>query len=285
MTYDWNAVRAGWESACKAVEAGLPTPRDAQLKKGGIGFAVRPVTVTGIPGTGKSVLYEALTGEVRGGSADSKRSPNVEKHHTTFASGSDWKTAKFAVLQGQDSKERTTELEEMIEGTNSPHGIVHVTCWGYNKIWEGSGEHAVERALRAENPSFSTEDVRAWHIEKETAAFRDLCEKLLFNNGNARRLKWLIVAASKADLYWERISEAADHYIPHDPNDESEFCTLLRDLTLARDIQVAVLPMSSRIITHQFLPGLPNQRAQLDDVERGPLGQHFTRTLQGFLNL
>ncbi|MEU3645456.1 hypothetical protein AB0E59_18890 [Lentzea sp. NPDC034063] len=284
MTYDWNAVRAGWESARNAVEAALPTTDDARLKQGGIGLAVRPVAVTGTPGTGKSVLYGALTGEVRSGSADSKRSPDIEEHHTTFASGGDWKTAKFAVLQGQDSKGRTIKLEEMIEGTNSPHGIVHVTCWGHNRIWESIGERAVDRTLRAEDPSFGREDVRAWHIEKETDAFSDLCTRL-FDTGNASRLKWLIVAVSKADLYWERISEARDHYIPHDPDKESEFCTLLRDLTSVRDIQVAVLPMSSRIISHQFLPGIPKQYPQLDDVQRGPLGQHFTRTLQGFLNL
>jgi Cdc6-like AAA superfamily ATPase len=283
MSYDWDAVRAGWESARHAADSGLGATGDAQLARGRFGLALRPVTITGSPGTGKTVLYDALTGNVRSGSADSTRSSDVERHHTAFRSGGDRRKASFAVLQGQDSKERTTALENMTENKKSPHGIIHVTCWGHNRVWESSGERAIEETLRREHPGFGTEEVRAWHLEKETAAFHDLCTRL-FNRKNAERLKWLIVAVSKADLYWERISAARDHYIPHNPAHESEFCTLLRDLTNSRDIQVAVLPMSSRLIAHRFLPNLPKRLFQLDYVQIGALGQHFTRTLQGFLD-
>jgi hypothetical protein len=167
-------------------------------------------------------------------------------------------------------------------GTASPHGIIHVVCWGYNKTWQRSGQREIDAALGAEDPDFDQESVREWHLRKEAADFGDLCERLIDQRA-AKRLRWMLIAVTKCDLYWDRIDLARDYYIPGGTGNESDFCTLLRDLAAETSIEVAVLPMSSRLIRHQFLPRLPPQLSRLDDEQLGVLLYHFGNTLQSFL--
>ncbi|NEE06488.1 hypothetical protein G3M58_08545, partial [Streptomyces sp. SID7499] len=99
----------------------------------------------------------------------------------------------------------------------------------------------------------------------------------------AKRLRWLIVAVSKCDLYWDRLDEARDHYIPGRARRESPFAALMRDLENETSLRLSVLPMASRLIRHQYLPGLPVGTSQLDDAQIGALRTHFGQELQTFI--
>ncbi|GAA0685526.1 hypothetical protein GCM10010193_44280 [Kitasatospora atroaurantiaca] len=283
MSDNWTSIRSRWESIRQAVDGTLPSPgMGAALGAGRLGLSVNPVAITGEPGAGKSVLYDALTQAIRTGDRDSRRSPDSEKHRTAFRSGSRRSQASVVVIPGQASEERERALAATMGGTASPHGIIHVVCWGHNRTWQRSGQRDIEEALRREHPDVDRESVRAWHLRKEADDFRDLCERIIEKRA-AKRLRWMIVAVSKCDLYWDRIDQARDHYIPGETGNESEFCTQLRDLADETSIDIAVLPMSSRLIRHQFLPGLPTQLFQLDDEQLGVLRTYFSDSLQGFL--
>ena len=282
MSGEWDGIRSRWEGVRRAVDEADHASGAAGLGRGRLGLSMNPVAVTGEAGSGKTVLYDALVQAIRTGDRDSTRSPASEKHRTVFRSGSRRAQASVVVVPGQASEEREHDLSVTMDGTASPHGIIHVVCWGHNRVWQASGQRAVEEALRAENPGIDQEAVRHWHLRKEVEDFRDLCERIVERRG-ARRLRWMLIAVTKCDLYWDRIEAARDYYIPGGRGGESEFCALLRGLAAETSIGIAALPMSSRLIRHQFLPRLRPQLFQLDDTQLGVLRTHFAGTLRGFL--
>jgi hypothetical protein len=283
MFADWDKVRSRWEMIRHAVDGRYQVSSTRSVfGRGKVSLAMNPVAVTGEPGAGKTVLYDALIQAIRTGDKDSVRSPDSEQHRTTFHSGSRRAKASVVVIPGQQSEEREQALSATMSGRASPHGIVHVVCWGHNRVWHRTGERAIEEALLAKDPDFDQELVREWHLSKEVEDFRVLVEGII-QQRYARRLRWMIIAVTKCDLYWDRIELARDYYVPGGFQNESEFCALLRDLVDETSIEIAVLPMSSRLIRHQPLPKLPPQLCQLDDEQLGIIRAHFSDVLQGFL--
>lgn len=282
MSDEWDSLRSRWENTRQAVDDALLPSGGAALGRGRISLSMNPVAVTGEAGAGKTVLYDALVQGIRTGDRDSTRSRDREEHRAVFASGSRRSQASVEIIPGQESKARDLAKAATMEGTASPHGIIHVACWGHNRVWQLGEQRAIDDTLRAELPAVDLEAVRAWHLRKELTGFQHLCEEII-EGRVATRLRWLIVAVTKCDLYWDRIDEARDYYLPGGSRNESEFAATLRELVASTSIEVAVLPMSSRLIRHQFLPRLRPQFFQLDDTQLGVLRVHFSDTLQRLL--
>ncbi|MEU2144097.1 MULTISPECIES: hypothetical protein [Streptomyces albovinaceus subgroup] len=275
----WENTRSRWESVRHAVDGGGPGAAvGAATLHGRLGLSVNPIAVTGEAGAGKSVLYDALTQSIRTGDGDSSRSPDIEKHATVLRSGSRRTRAAVTVIPGQLSTQRERALHDTMRGTASPQGIVHVVCWGHNRIWQRGAQCDVHDALAADGV-VDQEAVRGWHLRKEAADFRLLVDAII-DGQLATRLRWLVVVVSKTDLFWDRLDEARDHYIPGPPGRESPFAALLRDLENETSLRLSVLPMASRLIRHQFLPGLPAGTSQLDDTQIGALRTHLGQELQ-----
>ncbi|MFJ9319665.1 hypothetical protein [Streptomyces globisporus] len=275
----WENTRSRWESVRHAVDGGGPGAAvGAATLHGRLGLSVNPIAVTGEAGAGKSVLYDALTQSIRTGDGDSSRSPDIEKHATVLRSGSRRTRAAVTVIPGQLSTQRERALHDTMRGAASPQGIVHVVCWGHNRIWQRGAQRDVHDALTADGV-VDQEAVRGWHLRKEAADFRLLVDAII-DGQLATRLRWLVVVVSKTDLYWDRLDEARDHYIPGPPGRESVFAALLRDLENETSLRLSVLPMASRLIRHQFLPGLPARTSQLDDTQIGALRTHLGQELQ-----
>ncbi|MEU2906595.1 hypothetical protein ABZ771_27505 [Streptomyces globisporus] len=275
----WENTRSRWESVRHAVDGGGPGAAvGAATLHGRLGLSVNPIAVTGEAGAGKSVLYDALTQSIRTGDGDSSRSPDIEKHATVLRSGSRRTRAAVTVIPGQLSTQRERALHDTMRGAASPQGIVHVVCWGHNRIWQRGAQRDVHDALAADGV-VDQEAVRDWHLRKEAADFRLLVDAII-DGQLATRLRWLVVVVSKTDLFWDRLDEARDHYIPGPPRRESPFAALLRDLENETSLRLSVLPMASRLIRHQFLPGLPAGTSQLDDTQIGALRTHLGQELQ-----
>ncbi|MFD8441223.1 hypothetical protein ACFV11_01260 [Streptomyces globisporus] len=275
----WENTRSRWESVRHAVDGGGPGAAvGAATLHGRLGLSVNPIAVTGEAGAGKSVLYDALTQSIRTGDGDSSRSPDIEKHATVLRSGSRRTRAAVTVIPGQLSTQRERALHDTMRGAASPQGIVHVVCWGHNRIWQRGAQRDVHDALAADGV-VDQEAVRGWHLRKEAADFRLLVDAII-DGQLATRLRWLVVVVSKTDLFWDRLDEARDHSIPGPPRRESPFAALLRDLENETSLRLSVLPMASRLIRHQFLPGLPAGTSQLDDTQIGALRTHLGQELQ-----
>jgi hypothetical protein len=289
----WSGARARWESVRDAVESG-GAPDNAEVgvfaPEGAPGIAINPIAVTGIAGGGKSVFYDALVQAIRSGDRDRTRSREIEKHRVRFGRGRWQQRAAVAVIPGQESQERESSLDETMRRDASPHGLVYVTCWGHNRIWQRSDQREVTDQLTADGKPLTVEAVRQWHLDKELLDFRTLVDEII-DGQLARRLRWMIVAVSKVDLYWDRLDEARDYYLPGGPKtylpDGREkpvpFAQLLTDLELETSLRLTVLPMASRLIRHTVLPELPKLTSQLDDAQLGVLRDNFGGALQRFI--
>ncbi|MBW3702926.1 hypothetical protein DTB58_01835 [Streptomyces griseus] len=277
----WENTRSRWESVRHAVDGGPAAGVVAATLHGRPGLSVNPIAVTGEAGVGKSVLYDALTQSIRTGDHDSSRSPDIEKHATVLRFGSRRTRAAVTVIPGQLSTQREKALQDTMRGDASPHGIVHVVAWGHNRIWQRASQRDVHAALVADG-DVDQEAVRNWHRRKEVADFRLLVDEIIEGQA-AQRLRWLIVAVSKCDLYWDRLDEARDYYIPGQAPRESPFALLMRDLENETSLRLSVLPMVSRLMRHQYLPGLPLGTSQLDDAQIGALRTYFGQELHSFI--
>ncbi|MFJ4094854.1 hypothetical protein ACIPYS_24975 [Kitasatospora sp. NPDC089913] len=287
MTDVWDDLRRRWQDAYEAVENGDDEDDEGvRLTPTGLGASVNPIAVLGEPGAGKTVLYKSLSLAYRGGASDSTISPRPEKHQSLLRiDGAKQLRLSVVVIPGQASHEREQAMRETMLGDASPRGIIYVTCWGHNRIWHRGVQQEVQETLEYEHGTVTAEDLREWHLEKERADFRELVYRII-DKEVAKRLEWLAVVVSKADLYWDRLDEARDYYIPGGPGGpgaESRFCRLMRDLEKETRLRIAVVPMSSRLIRYKPLPGLGAQRSLLDDPQLGPLRRNLGRTVQELL--
>lgn len=278
MSVNWDEVRSRWN--CVRGDVGRRhLPSDEHATRGRFGLAVNPVAITGEAGAGKSELADALVRTYVSG--ERKRSPDSEDRRAMLGIGAHRTRVSIKVIPGQESVQRAAALAETMEGGASPHGVIHVVCWGHTRIWKHSGQRVIGEQLRAEEADVDRESVRRWHLRDEVAEFKTLCDRLIDAN-SATRLRWLIIAVSKADLYWDRIDEACDYYIPGG-SAESAFTALMRDLAEETSLELGVLPMSSRLVNHDFLAGQPSSSPLLDELQRDILRSHFTAELRARL--
>ncbi|MFE1171130.1 hypothetical protein [Streptomyces sp. NPDC058773] len=288
MSDNWDVIRASWDATARAVGgAGRRPVGEFLARRAGFGLARHAVALTGEPGAGKTVLFDALSQEVRLGDTEKGRSPDREEGHRNFLLGSLRVRVSVMVVPGQESVQRERALNRTLSGRTSPQGIIHVVCWGYNKMWDRRGQQAMERGVRDSAGTLSPDALRAWHLEKELTDFEDLCDRITQTRAAERSLRWLLVAVTKSDLYWDGIDEARDYYIPGGsavPSaGESGFCTALRDLADHNDLRIAVVPMSAQLIRHTFSETLAPQLSRLDSVGVGELRDGFYRTLKELL--
>ncbi|MFI5802630.1 hypothetical protein [Streptomyces sp. NPDC051561] len=288
MADTWDEIRAHWDSAVQLVDSDRSrSTEEFGAVSGGLGLSQYPVALTGEPGAGKSVLFDALSGLVGVGDVESRRSPDREEGHRTFLLGARKVRISGVVVPGQESIQRERAMNLILSEKTSAQGLIHVVCWGHNKVWDRTGQRALERNVRAPDGTISPDRTREWHLEKELADFEKLCDRIMETGAATRSLRWVIVAVTKTDLFWDRIDEARDYYIPGSglsrqyQSAESGFCAMLRDLIDHNDrLRVAVLPMSSQLIRHSFSDSLRPRFSQIDSVGVGRLREGFYRSLQ-----
>jgi hypothetical protein len=268
----WDKSRDHWLKAVDAAEgAELGSERAAPATMRSAWNLFRsetPVAVTGLRGGGKSMLYDSLQGKVnlvdypvRG------RSKDVESHKSIIRMNDDKARVRAVVIPGQESEQRNIAVDRYFSESRFPAGVIHVVCWGYNRIWEASERRTVRRDLAARQGPVDLDGILDWNRDKELEDFRDTCALLIDTwGGNNRPVGWLIIAVAKADLYWQQQDTACDYYIPHDhvPSDaeapkESEFCGELRKLVNslgATRLRLAVVPVSCYPERYLFESGI-----------------------------
>ncbi|WP_327415341.1 hypothetical protein [Streptomyces sp. NBC_01233] len=293
MSDNWDEARAGWDAAVRAADATgrrRSSSGEFQAGRAGPGLVRHTLAFTGESGAGKTMLFGALSeGGARLGGQETTKSLTAELGHRSLILGSLRIRVSALVVPGQVAQERDRAMNRILSEHTSPKGIVHVVCWGHNKVWNRSNQNVLERAARDSSGALTPESIRAWHLEKELADFEQLCDRINETRAAERSLRWLVVAVSKADLYWDRIEEVRDYYIPgsdastQPPAGESGFCTALRDLADQTGIQIAVVPISSQLLRHTFSDSLRPEFSQLDSTGVGALLGHFYRTLKELL--
>jgi hypothetical protein len=285
LTAAWDEARDVWGTVAATVEHHrqwmIPSLRARRLW---LRRANVPVVVTGLAGTGKTVLRDALLGRSGGLDYRTERSADWERDRVLFRAKAASARVGLLVVPGQDSTERERAIEAAAGGRNAPVGWVHVVSWGYHEIWRGEVDKGLAE-LDWEPGRSGNDTVRAYFLQREIDDFRDVCD-LIKRPAVQDRLEWLVIAVAKCDLFWDRLDEARDHYLPSAAGPVTGFHDELNGLTAGdRRVppQIMVVPFSGSPQSHRYHETLPPTPARLDDVQARALRNGFYDVLRRLL--
>jgi len=145
------------------------------------------VVVTGLPGAGKSVLFDHLSGS---GFKESYRLPGPSPHLERKKAHGD----RFLVIPGQDSAERLEALDRQVAGNKTLTGLVYVACNGYVTTRRAEAKEVLETEL-------SLERYAALQREREADDLRQVGQFFRRSIREKRRRTWILVVLNKYDLY------------------------------------------------------------------------------------
>ncbi|MCQ1056919.1 hypothetical protein LRP52_02390 [Photobacterium sp. ZSDE20] len=164
------------------------------------------VVVTGVAGAGKSVLTLCQHGEVKDHEWEEPgTSTEAEKKAITVG---EW-TQIFTVVPGQEIAAREAALDEAFNKHKNLEGVVHVVDWGFTSVRSS----VTEQKLR--DAGYDTlEALRDYNLQRELEEFKKVANLIATACATGRGPKWITIAVSKADLYFDKLDDAKMYYYP-----------------------------------------------------------------------
>ncbi len=189
-------------------------------------FGKRRFVFTGLSGVGKSVLCDFLTGKgFEQGYLPPQPSQSVEKGKLSKTLKKDKPRIAISVLPGQDDFPRLQGLDEIFLGKKGVDGVIHVVSNGF--IDERSS--VTREFLIKENRLQTIQQFRQYQLKKELADLDATCEIIRKSIHKHQKPKWLLVAVTKADLFYDKLEVARVYY---SPNGKSKFAKRLKELQI-----------------------------------------------------
>lgn len=178
------------------------------------------IAFTGMSGAGKTVLFDHLRGDAfKQGYQPPATSESVEKGKIL----SPKQRLSAFVLPGQDESPRRQGIEDIFLSKKGVDGVVHVVSNGFIDI----RSRVARESLIKDTKLTTIEDFRQAQLKRELSDLDDVCNILRTSIQKHRKPKWLLIAVTKADLFYDKIAEAEEYYSPHG---NSEFVERLRTL-------------------------------------------------------
>lgn len=177
-------------------------------------IAGNQVGVAGLPGTGKSVLFDHLSGDgFKPNYQPPTQSSGIEK---TRVHGD-----RFFVIPGQDSAERLSTLDHNIADNTRLAGLVYVVCNGLVQTRRPEARSVVESQV-------TLDEYCKLQRKREVEDLTEVGRFLRRSVRSKRRKIWIAVVVNKFDLFsGEAVSGAVrSHY----QEGESEFTETLSEL-------------------------------------------------------
>lgn len=189
-------------------------------------FGKKRIVFTGLSGVGKSVLLDFLTGKgFEQGYQPPKPSQSVEKGKLSKRLKTDKPRMAISVLPGQDDFPRLQGLDEIFLGKKGVDGVIHVVSNGF--IDERSS--VAKSSLIKESGLETIEQFRQYQLKKELTDLDETCEIIRKSIHKHQKPKWLLVAVTKADLFYDKLDEAREYY---SPSSKSKFAKRLKELQI-----------------------------------------------------
>jgi hypothetical protein len=175
-----------------------------------------PIVVAGLSGTGKSVLAGYLSGRIQPGHSHlPHRSEKREQGRCMTENG----RIAISVWPGQDSPARAQAMRETLKGSKTV-GLVYVVSNGLTYLWE---PHA--QTMWARKGVDSIEKYQKYQRALEVRDFEQVTTS--FKQMALDKASWMMVAVTKADLWWDRVADCAEFY---EFNEKSPFVKATNDL-------------------------------------------------------
>jgi GTPase SAR1 family protein len=163
------------------------------------------LVVTGMPGVGKTVLFDHLTGK---GFAPGYTLPSSSYNAEAGKVRQSGKRVYLTVVPGQASPQRTDSLVQALEGKEPVDGIVHVTCNGYVSL------RSAEAGAALRESGLTLDEYRRRGLALEIEDFNETADAIRRSVWKHRNRPWVVVAVDKLDLFSSQpeMLEAHKHY-------------------------------------------------------------------------
>lgn len=179
------------------------------------------VVFTGMPGVGKTVLFDYLMGK---GYTPGYKPPGKSRSAEHGKRSEDTQKIALSTIPGDISRPRYDAIDKLILGKRPPDGIIHVVANGFAVI-----QHDDARAALIGSGGFDTiEEFRTFQREGEIEDLKEVCDKLRQAQHKHHKPSWLIVAVTKADLFPNELEQARKLY---SPSGNSDSVAPLRELS------------------------------------------------------
>lgn len=163
------------------------------------------IVVTGMPGAGKSMLVSQMHEHTRDLADLLPESTGVEVKAISLG---DW-TKLVRVLPGQTGYRVSGELEAYYEN-DSLEGVVHVVDFGYTSPRDQVVSHEL---INSDNLD-SISKLRERNLLLELDALKNELSNIRKLLSTSRKLKWMVIAVNKVDLFAADSIQALSHYHP-----------------------------------------------------------------------
>jgi hypothetical protein len=284
----WQSARDRWRASVDLV----PTPerrvRARQMWRYSLRRTDIPIAITGMRGTGKTTLRNAIAGRVNHGYIPPGRSLALERDKLILLGADDRLRSSVYVLPGQISDRRAEGLDRLFGGGRYPAGVIHVVAWGYNMPWSDPERRALRSELADDHQNVDLEAIRRTQLVEELEDFAGTCS-LLKDSWQHKSDVWLIVALAKCDLYWPQAADAGRYYLPDEADTPTPFFTELRGLVNhlgeANLARVAVLPVCPYPAEYQFDQLVETRTPSLDFRQSSILMEQFLTVIGEFCGI
>jgi len=218
------------------------------------------LAITGMPGTGKSVLLDHLSGEaLRSDYSPPERSAQVERE-TLHKKG---QRLALAAIPGQKASNRMRAVDELFLGKIPVRGVLHVVSFGYTETRSSFAIEAMEDTRLT--------DLRKARLEEELADLQETCSAVRAAWTRRREPIWLLVAVNKVDLYSDddALAEARHRYSPAAASDFSRILQELQSQVGSDNFSWEAIPTCSWL--EDFVWGDERIQSRLDVGQRNDL--------------
>lgn len=174
------------------------------------------IAVTGLPGAGKSVLCDYLSGKayqqnyLTPGKSEELEESNISAKNLKI---------RLATVPGQDSPNKLVALDELFDQEFLLDGVIHVVANGYSTVRSAFATEVTEGA--------KIDNYRQAQLASEINDLSDICERIRTSIRKTGKPTWMLIAVTKIDLYYDQIEKARDRY--HAGN--SEFTQRIQQLS------------------------------------------------------
>jgi hypothetical protein len=162
------------------------------------------VVVLGRSSAGKTLLAKRLEGKI----PSYKEVPALSTDVEVGAVGVGEWAKVIRVIPGQDGVERRRGLEEAFSTHNDLEGVIYVTDWGFTEYRDEN-----TKQLLLDKGVATIETLRKYNLDRDIGYFRDVCELIKTSVANGRGPRWVVIAVSKADLFYDELNDARKYYL------------------------------------------------------------------------
>lgn len=177
------------------------------------------IAFTGMAGVGKTVLFDHLSGKAyMPGYTPPPKSESAERGKIAAQK----KRLRVSVIPGQPAFPRMEELDKLFRGKKAVDGVVHVAASGFIDLRNAAAESALVEAGVNTIAAF-----RKSQLQRELDDLNDTCEIIRQAIYKHRKPAWMLIAVTKADLYYGEVAEVERYY---SPDGISKFIDRLKEL-------------------------------------------------------